>query len=646
MSNYWQGGLWPGGLIPYEFDVAINTHEWPKDKKDLVIDAMNRWMSRTNFSIIFRHDPESIWPWDHGSVDIYYKIDSTEKSTSTENESNQMADNVDLSSYDNQPLVRFSFVAQHELGHVMGLEHEQQRFDRGTFLESDLACMESYSRPEQFEFEAIPLGPFNSLSVMLYHNCVSCRSMWKDGPSANSFFCPTGNNPFTSNVNQLSLWDGAGIIEAYRWKYNVITPFGPIFDSFPNVWDINPKNPPKDNWEFIRRGDTLIFEDVIFGKKDQTFLNSNPSIVYTKFKNTNSNPIEKCPFLIVNGLDGNVYIRKIKGVVGFDETWRSLGHPARGAFSDPVAISAEDDTIDIFVTDKSGYIYHCYCRDVNGSFRHDGWHKVPGGKTHLLRSPEDSENVRSKMRPAVALDGEGSAMSIFILDFDFESENIIIKTARIFPSAKKVILNSEWVVLDNLLFTPTSSPSAILYKDAGFNFVVITIFGTPLNDEPVAASLNGLNVNMGSNFFQCVWERAGTIEVPPYPAKKIGSMHWADWSHFVGQVSLPGSNPTIASVGVGRRAIYVRGLDGHLVRRWYRAGYGWDPYWWDLGGCLSTDPGVCESLIVAGMGESRKMLSKSFALNPPEIDIPIIIEDVNDIKSINIGIWYKVDVVG
>ena len=40
------------------------------------------------------------------------------------------------------------------------------------------------------------------------------------------------------------------------------------------------------------------------------------------------------------------------------------------------------------------------------------------------------------------------------------------------------------------------------------------------------------------------------------------------------------------------------------------------------------------------------MLSKSFALNPPEIDIPIIIEDVNDIKSINIGIWYKVDVVG
>ena len=71
MSNVQTGSLWPDAIVKYEFDEAINTDEWTNALKAPVIEAMQRWMDRTNYSIVFRQVSEG--PFDMDSVDIYYK---------------------------------------------------------------------------------------------------------------------------------------------------------------------------------------------------------------------------------------------------------------------------------------------------------------------------------------------------------------------------------------------------------------------------------------------------------------------------------------------------------------------------------------------------------------------------------------------
>ena len=274
------------------------------------------------------------------------------------------------------------------------------------------------------------------------------------------------------------------------------------------------------------------------------------------------------------------------------------------------------------------------------------WHQVPGAQTPL---------IPNLARPAVALNGDGS-FSIFYTQGPSSPR---IMTARIFATVDKVKLDiNGWVPLDdNSAFRPTSSPSAVEYLDGTIAitaFGMMTLDGSFPTNESTSASVNNQSVDISNSIipsatpYTCVWERTGSL-IPTTctgdgPAKKIGSLFWCPWTHFVGQINLPTTNPLITSSRNGMKSIYIRGRDGHLLRRWFTVGYGWDPYWWDLGGCMATDPGGCEQYVVASMGEHQTFFSTtSFNLVPVNVQPPITVQQPSDISDINLGFWCKMD---
>lgn len=675
MSNFQLGSLWPGGIIKYEFDEDLNTDEWPTDKKGLVVEAMIRWMDRTNYSIVFREVNEGLLDMD--SVDLYYKDSGEDKDeTSTEKTTEELADNVDLETTSGQTTRRFHFNAVHELGHVIGLTHEQSRKDRDVFMSFSQNCINDnyptgfFDLVGQYDISGVTAGPYNTLSIMHYFDCMACLPNWnttlsvKNNQLPDILFCPPVMTSFVtpkafptafgtpltiSNQNQLTLWDGAGIIEAYRWKYNKISKFAPVFDSFPNP------TMPNKNSEFLQRKRFIIFGG---GKRVPSI--GAPAVVVTRFKKQEASSLSKCIFLVVVGGSSevsttkelgsgqNVFIRKLNGTDGFNKEWIDIGRPNRGALSEPAAISLEDDSIDVFVTDTKGKIFHCLLLNVNDQIRIGKWHVVPGSQTPI---------IPKLARPAVASNGDGS-FSIF------HFSDGAIKTARIFASIDKVTLDSNgWVSLTNSdggIVNITSSPSAVEYSDGK---IAVTALGKMVLDgsfpknESTAAQINRQNVDISNVVlspnkfktpYECVWERIGGLSLETYQnvkTKKIGSLFWNSWTHFVGQVNLPGTNPTITSSRDGWKAIYIRGRDGHLLRRWYTEDYGWDPYWWDLGGCMATDPGACEQYIVASIGESREFLNSSVfeSLIPPTVQNPIPIQSPADIQDLDLGFWVKID---
>lgn len=61
---------------------------------------------------------------------------------------------------------------------------------------------------------------------------------------------------------------------------------------------------------------------------------------------------------------------------------------------------------------------------------------------------------------------------------------------------------------------------------------------------------------------------------------------------------------------------------------------------WDLGGVLASDPGVYKDEIFSLIGEDLiTYLGNSDGT-------PIVISNVSQIQSMNLGIWYKKDKVG
>jgi hypothetical protein len=101
----------------------------------------------------------------------------------------------------------------HELGHAIGLFHEQQRTDRNSFVDIDLTCLKDQKHAGNFSTfgsSGFNFGPYDLISIMQY----SSFSFAKPN-------CPTitaEDGSLIAQATTLSGWDTAGINSLYaQW---------------------------------------------------------------------------------------------------------------------------------------------------------------------------------------------------------------------------------------------------------------------------------------------------------------------------------------------------------------------------------------------------------------------------------------------
>ncbi len=147
--------FWPGGVVPYEFDG--NTDQ---AMRDAMREAMDDWEAEANVQFVERN----------GESDYVHIQDDDGNSSAV-----GMVTGMQRIRIYNW---NFEYIIAHELGHCLGMLHEQSRNDRDTYVEiiyaniSQTACS---GNPCDHNFDKAPsamiYGPYDFDSVMHYRAC-------------------------------------------------------------------------------------------------------------------------------------------------------------------------------------------------------------------------------------------------------------------------------------------------------------------------------------------------------------------------------------------------------------------------------------------------------------------------------------------
>jgi len=665
-----QDELWKFGVVKYFFfdpnDYGYSQMEsftkWPSLEKNLVLQAMKEWEDITNGSIRFvefpigvqlMYAPSIVRGSAHGAADLKVGPKPTNS--------------------------QFLGTARHELGHIIGLAHEQQRADLSTFIQ----VLYTPGGKENFQYALTQniIGPFNPRSLMMYGStlqscliedtekaCYLCQPQWIGGDGTtvpNRLFCPF---PFTPGAyasqyasiknkkinnlkiqngfmsggyipNQpysiipdptkfLTLLDGSGVIELYRWAYYNIIPFFPLFDHFKNNPDLGSQA------EYLTNGDSI---NNVNSNSSSAFINNtqifgSPSVVYADNGDI---------FVVVTAKNSQIYVRRYNSKTQiWNPKWDHISSNFP-IFSEPTAVIS-DGILVIFATDTKGVIRFCGIEMIQDFFASTQWFSV---------NINMSTTQRHLARPAVVRNPNGGFEIFAYTPGNFSSEG--------YPSLTTchVSTNNNQVQITGLqksgLFYPTSSPAAAIAEDGS---IVICIFGFDGTTDTVDINnqKDVLPLENPNNTGESVWVRTGV-----FPSTKTNPIIWKPWDNLPGQVHLAGSNPTIG-ISNNKFSIYVRGKYGHLIRRWFSNKKGWDDFWWDLGGILASDPNAAKNQIFALTGENLNDYFSPVTSDPsPEDPISTLeqnlinagavepralkIVSVNDITTLNLGIWYKQD---
>jgi hypothetical protein len=145
----YQTNTWPGGIVPFTFDASVD-----ETNQERAIDAMAE---------IEAISPVRFVPRVADGSYITFR-DSTSNSSSVGRQGGQQFVNIQSWS--------FRFIIVHELLHALGAWHEQQRPDRGTYVQINWANIDDAL---EFNFTipggATAHGPYDFDSVMHYDQC-------------------------------------------------------------------------------------------------------------------------------------------------------------------------------------------------------------------------------------------------------------------------------------------------------------------------------------------------------------------------------------------------------------------------------------------------------------------------------------------
>jgi hypothetical protein len=210
---------WPGGVVPYEFDSNVTA-----SNRSRMLDAMHEWERVAEVWFIAR-DSE----WDHIHIQ-----NSTENSSQVGRTGGEQTVNI----HDWEA----RFVMAHELGHALGLWHEQSRSDRDTYVRIVLANIDD-DKEHNFERhdEANHYGPYDFDSVMHYGACAFSSCGTCNNATSNCWSIvvrPPYDTQWQTAIGQrdhFSLWDQRIMSYLYPesdWRFANCLVAGPGSGSF------------------------------------------------------------------------------------------------------------------------------------------------------------------------------------------------------------------------------------------------------------------------------------------------------------------------------------------------------------------------------------------------------------------------------
>jgi hypothetical protein len=168
--------VWPKGRVPYKIDASVGSVT-----KGLVQKAMDEWQTKSEERVRFEKataSDETYLVVYGGSLPITSPVGFKSGTISKVHLRNP----------------EYITVIRHELGHVLGLHHEQRRTDRGAYIQVKTANIVNTSLCKtQFSVctDCVPIGKYNVKSVMHYRttDLSNCRTgpvlLNKDGSSIN-----------------------------------------------------------------------------------------------------------------------------------------------------------------------------------------------------------------------------------------------------------------------------------------------------------------------------------------------------------------------------------------------------------------------------------------------------------------------------
>jgi len=164
--------IWPNGRIPYSIDASVGD-----TTRNRVLAAMSEWQTKTEQRVRFVKK---------SSTDTAFLrvLGATRPATSFVGYKPGTVSKVTLRNPEYLTVIR------HELGHVLGLHHEQRRSDRSSYIlvkSGNIVDTEDCKRQFNVCTDCEPIGNYNVKSVMHYRtsDLSSCRTgpvlLRKDG---------------------------------------------------------------------------------------------------------------------------------------------------------------------------------------------------------------------------------------------------------------------------------------------------------------------------------------------------------------------------------------------------------------------------------------------------------------------------------
>lgn len=125
-DGVWNTQFWPNGVVPFDFDGNVNAAN-----QQHALNAMRFWEAVANVDFRVRN----------GEADFIHIQDATGNQSAVGRQGGQQ--DVDIFNWD------WEFIIAHELGHALGMWHEQSRPDRNTYITVNTA---NIARADQHNF--------------------------------------------------------------------------------------------------------------------------------------------------------------------------------------------------------------------------------------------------------------------------------------------------------------------------------------------------------------------------------------------------------------------------------------------------------------------------------------------------------------